>query len=325
MCVYACLSWPAQRRSGNDQRPAQLYMERYCVKKGAMHNKHKDYLMKHAFGKTLVQEVHDALAYCKKTIQRGPWMVASGTSAHVLATREVKTKLGAMSDKDSGSVVFGGTLGMLRLDHRIHPVVEMDLGRMRWACERLDQEGKISKLLHGVVVCLNGDEGLKWVERDADIDVVMLSIYWHKPSKEEETHKLMFMCQDIVYHAENFSNGLALSVERFKRMTDEQKIKDVMGRSPWRLSLDMQGMVKMAETGRAGRSDGELLAATLATRPELRKEWSVDTCRRYLYIAGKLDANSIELLGRWELLHQRRTLVDTFSVLRACASAAPCA
>ena len=49
------------------------------------------------------------------------------------------------------------------------------------------------------------------------------------------------------------------------------------------------------------------------------------TCRRYLFIAGKLDTKSIELLSRWELLHQRRTLVDTFSVLRACATAAPCA
>ena len=66
----------------------------------------------------------------------------------------------------------------------------------------------------------------------------------------------MFMCQDIVYHAEKFATGLEMSIERFKRMNDEQKIKDVMGRSPWRLSNDMQEMVKMAEPDRAGRGDG---------------------------------------------------------------------
>ncbi len=76
------------------------------------------------------------------------------------------------------------------------------MGRLRWACEPLDQEGKANKLLPNIVVrrC-NRLVDIERVDRDADIDVVILSIYWHRLADETLHPPLIDMCQDIVFHA----------------------------------------------------------------------------------------------------------------------------
>ena len=237
----------------------------------AMNVDHEQKLMKLALSKMLEKEVIDATAFCKATIQQGDWLKPSGVSATVQTVPEVKDKLAKMNASDSLMVVFGGCLGLLDLDHRIHDSSLMDLGRMRWACARLDQDQKFSKL---GPISVRMDSALQRLERDADVDVMLLSIYWHKPTEAGAQHPLMHMCQDIVFHAESVPPGLELEIERFKRMADEQKMKDVMGRSAWRLSLDMKVILKMGEVERKeGQSDGDLLAACLAKKPELKLEW----------------------------------------------------
>jgi len=94
-----------------------------------------------------------------------------------------------------------------------------------------------------------------------------------------------------------------------------------MGRSAWRLALDLQDIVRAAEPQRNGLSDADLAAKTLATRKELQKDWAADTCRRYLAVAAKLDSKCQQVLDKWELTFQRQTLVDTITVLRAAATA----
>jgi len=94
-----------------------------------------------------------------------------------------------------------------------------------------------------------------------------------------------------------------------------------MGRSAWRLALDLQDIVRAAEPQRNGLSDADLAAKTLATRKELQKDWAADTCRRYLAVAARLDSKCQEVLDKWELTFQRQTLVDSITVLRAAATA----
>eukprot|EP00974_Lingulodinium_polyedra_P000450 45217-Lingulodinium_polyedra.AAC.1 len=46
-------------------------------------------------------------------------------------------KLGGSYTPDQ--VKFGGVRGMLDLADRVKPISDMDTGRMRWACELLDE------------------------------------------------------------------------------------------------------------------------------------------------------------------------------------------
>ena len=90
-------------------------------------------------------------------------------------------------------VKFGGVLGILDLEDRAKGMSEMDVGRMRWACESLDESHKFSKILGDVMV--RGEfpvtdawqpAMLRRVDLDVAIDVVCLSLYWHKPLNEQE-------------------------------------------------------------------------------------------------------------------------------------------
>ena len=121
------------------------------------------------------------------------------------------------------SVKFGGCFGMLNLEDRIKPFDELDIGRMRWACEVLDETRKVSKVLGDIVVRADVPDtdtfqaaALRRVERDADIDVVILSIYWHRPAKENEEHPLKDFCRDVIFSAQRVGQGLELDIDRFK-------------------------------------------------------------------------------------------------------------
>ena len=48
-----------------------------------------------------------------------------------------------------------------------------------------------------------------------------------------------------------------MEIDRFKRYMDEERKRAVMGRSAWRLALDMKDMVLRAETQRCGMSDSD--------------------------------------------------------------------
>jgi len=117
---------------------------------------------------------------------------------------------------------------------------------------------------------------------------------------------------------------LDLEIERFKRWQDEENKRNAMGKSAWRLALDMKEIVKLAEPQRGGMKDNELLEKILTARPEL-KSWQADTCGRYLAVANKLNEGGIKVLSRWDLVFQRGTLVDGVTILRAAATAAPTA
>ena len=103
---------------------------------------------------------------------------------------------------------------MLNLEDRIKPFDELDVGRMRWACEVLDETRKVSQVLGDIAVrsdFLEADTfqaaALQRVERDADIDVVILSIYWHRPAKENEEHPLKDSCRDVIFSAQKVGKG----------------------------------------------------------------------------------------------------------------------
>ena len=71
------------------------------------------------------------------------------------------------------------------------------------------------------------------MDGDAAIDIVFLSLFWHKPADETTEHPLKNLCRDLIFCATRVRQGIDLEVERFKRKVDEDKKKDVMGQSAW--------------------------------------------------------------------------------------------
>eukprot|EP00974_Lingulodinium_polyedra_P096716 9374431-Lingulodinium_polyedra.AAC.1 len=73
----------------------------------------------------------------------------------------------------------------------------MAAGRVRWACETLDETHTFSKVLGGIVVRGAFPASDEWqpallrrVNLDVAIDVVCLSIYWNRPASANEQHPL---------------------------------------------------------------------------------------------------------------------------------------
>ena len=142
----------------------------------------------------LEQELSEAIAYCKDAMKQLEWMTAAGVAAAVASPKEVLKKLGVGADGTAyyaEEVKFGGALGFLDLEDRAKEMSEMDVGRMRWACETLDETHKFSKILGDIAVRAEFASTETWqpgalrrVDGDAAIDVVCLSVCGHKPTDD---------------------------------------------------------------------------------------------------------------------------------------------
>ena len=273
-------------------------MHRFAMGAGAMTVQHSKKLADVLHADRLEEELKAAIAYCKDAVKQQDWMAAAGVAAAVASPKEVLKKLGvgaAGTAYSAEEVKFGGALGFLDLEDRAKGMSQMDVGRMRWACETLDETQKFSKILGDIAVRAEFPSTETWqpgvlrrVDGDAPLDVVCLSLWWHKPSGDEE-HPLRNLCRDLIFSAQRVGQGMYLEVERFKRKCDEDKKKDVMGQSAWRYALDMIAMIRQAdESIRNGRSDVDLITHILATNSSLAKEWKSDTCARYLQVGNKI-------------------------------------
>ena len=78
---------------------------------------------------------------------------------------------------------------------------------MRWALEQMVEKQSVNKVLGTVVVRaeLNPGEGgckyLQRAERDADIDAIVLAIYWNKPCEADAGHPWMSDICDLMFSA----------------------------------------------------------------------------------------------------------------------------
>ena len=151
-------------------------MKRFVRHKGnVMTVPHGPRLTDHVHKDTLQQELENAIVWCMATITQGDWMTPLGQAAAVATPKAVKSKLkGTGSPLPPDAVLFGGALGMLDLRDRVKPLDELDVGRMRWACEVLDAEGKFSK------------EELRQVRMSPRASATCsTSATWHDPRREE--------------------------------------------------------------------------------------------------------------------------------------------
>ena len=169
---------------------------------------HTAKLVEHVHGGTIDDEVKNAIEYCEDLLPQPEWMTPIGSAAATATPREVVAKLGTAGHYAPDAVKFGGTLGLLNCSDRVAPISDMDVGRMRWACEVLDETHKCSTVFGDIAVRGEFPSGETWdpamlrrVERDAEIDVVLLSLYWHMPAAGQE-HPLKNLCRDLIFCAQ---------------------------------------------------------------------------------------------------------------------------
>ncbi len=299
-------------------------MQRFAVTRGSMPMEVdlKELLEKCVFAGTMEKEVVAATKFCTEFLEK--FLEPTGLSAPLVPLPELKAKAHKLVGTGA-KCIFGGSLGMIDLDARIRPPSDLDLARMRWACENLVTAQDLPTMLGTIVV--QGELGtasskLGRVERDAEIDMALLAMYWHK-EKEKTLQALAESSRNLVLSAEALGSGIDLHIERFSRYEKEEQKRHVLGQSSFRKSLALRDLVEAARNQREGQSDAELAARLLTQRQDL-KAWNKDTCRRYLQVAERMqDPKMQRLMTRWEFLFKRDTLVDGIMILRAALATTP--
>ena len=88
-----------------------------------------------------------------------------------------------------------------------------------------------------------GEGGFKYlqrVERGADIDAVLLAIYWNKPCQADVGHPWMSELRDLMFSAQPAGSGVEVVVDRFLRYKEEEKKRYVMGLSTLRRARELE-------------------------------------------------------------------------------------
>ena len=223
---------------------------------------------------TVPAEPQAAIKYCQSIVcDQG--MEPLGITCPKAAAKDIHTLF--QRSPMPKQMAFSGTIWMLDLDHRLQTVDSMDFARMRWTLEHIVEKQSVNKMLGKVVVraesvpSAGGFQNLRRVERDADIDAVVLVIYWNKPQDANAVHPWMSELRDLMFSAEPVGSGVEVAVDRFFRYEEEEKKRDFMGLSALRRAQELERLVQQGEAQRNGMCDAELAANLLATKPSLIK------------------------------------------------------
>ena len=187
---------------------------------------------------TIAQELDRAVDYMVNVCGKDDKLKPMG-----IAVPKAKcTNIAAQFKKSDApaSMSFSATIWMLDLRHRLMPLDKLDLARTRWAIQMVSMYGQSSKVLDGFAVAaesLSDAEDFKdlcRVERDADLDAVLLLVYWHRLEDETQKHPWFDHMRDLHFKAQRVGIGVAASVERFLRIEEEEGKRNVMGLSTFR-------------------------------------------------------------------------------------------
>ena len=91
-------------------------------------------------------------------------------------------------------------------------------------------------------------------------------------------------------------------MERFIRFDEEEKKRKVMGLSTFRRAAELKVLVEAAASQRLATSecDAALASRILGEKQALEASWNEDTCRRYLLISERINAEASRVMTKWE-------------------------
>ncbi len=278
----------------------------------------------------LDQELQEVITFVEDALKNKQTFHALGQTAPALTSKEILQRLKEQEQRcvSAPYVLFSGTLAMLDLHARCQPIVNMDLAKMKYACEQLVATGDVNKVLGTISVqaeTMTAElQGLRRVEGDAEVDSVTLALYWNRDHNLDE---FLESCRNMTMSAQRVGTGLAVQVERLERIELQDQKRNSMGKSTFQKAKLLLALVEEAKQSSASgvdltQTDGSIAETILSRSVVLKQSWKRDACIRYLQIAERTKESKYTKLFRdWEYHKGRDALCDGFGVLRACCVA----
>ena len=275
---------------------------------------------------TIANQLLEAQTYLQGAAAIDNYMQPMGITTGVKKCREIFEQFRIVNAPTSMSI--SATIWMLDLSHRLISIDHLDLAHMRWAMEMVADSGSFHKVMDGFPVAAesipdaDNFSQLRKIERDADLDAVVLLVYWNRPDDESQKHPWHNHMRDLNLKVSRVGVGAEASVERFVRFDDEEKKRKAMGLSTYRRSVELKSLVDAAASARqSGEVDAALASRILSSNPQLQA-WTEDTCRRYLAINDRFSMESAKVMSKWEMKYGRNCLLDSLTTMRSAATAA---
>ena len=252
-----------------------------------------------------------------------------GLAAPILSPDKIKDNLRKTEQTVSTkvAVLFSGSLAMLDLRGRVEPMEEIDMAKMKNACQKLSSPADVHTVVETVHIVADAMDteltGLRRADGDETIDAVIWAIYHN----QELTSTVLEATQNLVFSAERCGLGLEQKIERFRLIEEEDKKRNCMGKSAYSKSKILNGVVQEARRSgdgsvNLGLKDDALAESLLMKLPGLGS-WKKDTCQKYLYVAERMAEKRFStLFQNWEYQKGREALCDGISILRSACSAA---
>ena len=257
----------------------------------------------HADLKTATTFVEDELA------KREGSLPPLGLAAPILSPDEIKDKMRTLEQTVTTSqVLFSGSLRMLDLDQRVEPMENLDMAKMKFACQMLSSPAEVPKVVETVHIVSDAIEseliGLRRADGDENIDAVIWAIY-HNQACTPTVNSILTATQNLVFSAERCGLGLGQKVERFRLIEEEDKKRNCMGKSAFnkaRILLDLVHEArKSGDTNVNVNLKDDALAESILMKDSVLASWKKDTCANYLYMADRLgDIMFAKLSQSWE-------------------------
>ena len=252
-----------------------------------------------------------------------------GLAAPILSPDKIKDNLRKTEQTVSTkvAVLFSGSLAMLDLRGRVEPMEEIDMAKMKNACQKLSSPADVHTVVETVHIVADAMDteltGLRRADGDETIDAVIWAIYHN----QELTSTVLEATQNLVFSAERCGLGLEQKIERFRLIEEEDKKRNCMGKSAYSKSKILNGVVQEARRSgdgsvNLGLKDDALAESLLMKLPGLGS-WKKDTCQKYLHVAERTAEKRFStLFQNWEYQKGREALCDGIRILRSACSAA---
>ena len=179
---------------------------------------------------TIMKDMQDAVAYVK-SIGGVDSFEPLGVVCPKVFAKDIHQQF--KKDPPPKQMSFGASIWMLDLDHRIMPLEQMDFARMRWALEQLTRPARVQRVLGKLVIraeSVPNDghfHGLQRVERDADVDAVLLAVYWNRPQETQAAHPWHAALRDLEFATEAMGSSVDVTINRFLRYEEEENKKNM--------------------------------------------------------------------------------------------------
>ena len=181
----------------------------------------------------------------------------------------------------SVQVLFSGSLAMLDLHARVEPMEDLDMAKMKFACQKLSSPGEVHKVVETVHIVADAIDkeltGLRRADGDENIDALIWAIYHNQAS----TSTVLEATQNLVFSAERCGLGLEQKIERFRLIAEEETKRNCMGKSSSNKSRILLDLVQEARKSKDGNVNISLkddaLAESLLLKYKDLGAWKKDT------------------------------------------------